>query len=493
MEAELLNIGDLLKNIDYIDIKGKLDKDIIDITNDSRLASDKKAFIAIKGFRTDGHKFIDGAIKNGGKIVFYQEDLDNYLEDILYIKLKDTRKSLAKISAEIFNRPSKDFSLVGITGTNGKTTTTYMLENILNYNNMSTASIGTIGVKLNGRNLKTNHTTPESNELQKIFSQIRDEKIKVCVMEVSSHALDLNRVDESEFDYGIFTNLSLEHMDFHENMENYYQAKKKLFYMTKKSNLVNTDDKYGERLYRELKEDKKIVKSFGLNKDCDYRGENINASMVETNFDFITPEGKRNMTMPISVIYNVYNGISAMAIAMEMGLTLDEVVEAMENYGGAKGRYEVVENEKDLNIVIDFAHTPDAYENLLEFVSKNVDGKIYFVFGVNGDRTVEIRESMGEIAGKYADNLVITSDDPNYDTYENISNDILNGVKKSENTNYILIKNREEAIKWTLEKAKKEDLVLLVGKGHEMFMKYNGEKIPYDERKVVEKILSEID
>lgn len=487
-----MNIKELLKSIDYIETKGNLDVIIEDITNDSRIVSNKKAFIAIKGFRADGHDFIDSAIKNGCKTIFHQDDLANYLEDVAYIKIEDSRKSLAKVSSVLYNKPSESFSLVGITGTNGKTTTTYMLENILNYNNISTASIGTIGVKLNGRNLKTNHTTPEANELQKIFSKVKNEEIKVCVMEVSSHALDLNRVDESDFDYGIFTNLSLEHMDFHKNMENYFNAKKKLFYMSKKSNLVNIDDEYGKRLFQELEKDKIKVKSFGIKNDCDYKAENIKASMVETNFDFITPYGKRNITIPISVIYNVYNAISAMGIAMEMGLTLDEVVEAMENYGGAKGRYEVVENKKDLNIVIDFAHTPDAYENLLNFVSKNVDGKIYFVFGVNGDRTVEIRESMGNIAAKYADSLIITSDDPNYDTYENISKDILNGVKKTDNQNYILIKDREEAIKWAIKKATKDDLVLLVGKGHEMFMKYNGEKIPYDERKVVERILSEL-
>lgn len=484
-----MNIKELLLKIDYEKTKGNLDLDIEDITNDSRKASEKTGFIAIKGFRTDGHKFIKSSIENGAKVIFHEEELDSYDEDITYIKISNSREALAKISGIIFNNPSKDFDLVGITGTNGKTTTTYMLENILNFNDISTASIGTIGVKLNGRNLKTSHTTPEANELQKIFSQIKEEDIKTCVMEVSSHALDLNRVDESYFNIGIFTNLSLEHMDFHKNMENYYNAKKKLFYKTSDMNIVNIDDEYGKRLFNELKSDKIKVRSFGMSEDCDYKAENIKATMINTNFDFITPFGKRNMTIPISVLYNVYNAVSAMATALEIGLSLDNVVNAMENYGGAKGRYELVKNDKDLNIVIDFAHTPDAYEKMLEFIKGKVKGNIYFLFGVNGDRTYEIRSAMGEIAGKYADKLVVTTDDPNFDTYENISKDIIDGINKNKNVDYIKIKDRKEGIKWILERATPDDLVLLVGKGHEVFMKFNGEKYPYDERKTVEEIL----
>lgn len=481
-------LADLLKNIKIENIQGDMNRDIEYISLNSRETNNRTAFIAIKGFVTDGHKYIDNAIENGSNVIFHERELEDYQENITYIQLKNTRYSLAELSSALFENPSKELDIVGITGTNGKTTSTYMLENILNYNNYPTASIGSIGLKIKDENIVLGNTTPESNKLQKIFRDLVDRGIENCVMEVSSHALDLGRADKVDFDYGIFTNLTFEHLELHKTMEAYYQAKKRLFYMTSKSNLINIDDEYGRRLVKELKEDGKNVLTYSLEEEADYMAKNIETTVTNSTFDFVTPKGKIKIFMPMSATFNIYNAVAAMGIACEMGLDLKDIAKGMKKFNNPEGRYEVVENNKDLNLVIDFAHTPDAIENILKFVKDNIDKRIIVLFGVQGARTVETRETMGEVVGKYADFSIITKDDELFDNIDNISKSIIKGMEKY-SKDYVLIKDRREAVKEAINMATPDDIVLFLGKGNERFLKKDNVEEYYHEVEEIQKAL----
>ncbi len=483
-------ISDLLKNLETEDIKGDLSYNIEYISLNSKKADDKTAFIAIKGFVTDGHKYIDNAIENGSKVIFHENDLDRYLDEITYIKLSNTRDALADISSIIFEDPSKKMNIVGITGTNGKTTITFMLENILNNNKRKTASLGSIGLKVNDEIKYLGNTTPEANLLQKTFRELLDDNTENIVMEVSSHALELNRVRGVDFDYGVFTNLTLEHLELHKNMESYYRAKKKLFYMTEKSNIINIDDEYGKRLYNELKEDGKKVFSYSLNKKADYMAKDIEMSVVATKFVFVSPRGEVKVDMPTSATFNVYNAIAAMAVSCEMGLSLEDIAYGINHYKGPEGRYEVVKNNKGLNLVIDFAHTPDAVEKILSFAKESFDKEIIVLFGVQGARTVETREAIGEVAGKYADFSIVTKDDEIFDTVENISKSIIKGINKY-NGDYVFIPDRREAVKEAIKLANENNIILFLGKGNEQFLRKDGIDEYYYEIEEINKALNE--
>ena len=483
-------LSDLLKNLKTEEIKGNLSYDIEYISLNSRKVDGKTAFIAIKGFVTDGHKYIDNAIENGSKIIFHENDLDRYLDEITYIKLSNTRDALADISSILFEEPSKKMNMVGVTGTNGKTTIVFMLENILNNNKRKTASIGSIGLKVNNEIKYLGNTTPEANLLQKTFRELLDDDVENIVMEVSSHALELNRVKNVDFDYGIFTNLTLEHLELHKNMESYYKAKKKLFYMTKKANIINIDDEYGKRLYNELKEDGKKVLSYSLKEKADYMAKNIEMSVVSTKFTFVSPLGEVGINMPTSATFNVYNAVASMAVSSEMGLSLKEIAYGINNYKGPEGRYEVVKNSKGLNLIIDFAHTPDAVEKILSFAKKSFEKEIIVLFGVQGARTVETREAIGEVAGKYADFSIVTKDDEIFDNVENISKSIIKGIDKYKGK-YVYIPDRRKAVKEAIKIANKDNIILFLGKGNEQFLRKDGKDEYYYEIEEIRKALDE--
>ncbi|QQK08459.1 UDP-N-acetylmuramoyl-L-alanyl-D-glutamate--2,6-diaminopimelate ligase [Miniphocaeibacter halophilus] len=482
-------VGELISHIKTEKIKGDITTNIEYISLNSKEVDENTAFIAIKGFVTDGHKFIEDAIKNGSKVIFHQSELKDYIQNITYIKTNNTRAALSELSSVLFGEPSKKLNMVGITGTNGKTTATYMLEEILNYNNRKTASIGSIGLKTSEGNKSLGKTTPESNLLQKIFKDLVDNGVENCVMEVSSHSLELDRVKCTDFDYGIFTNLTLEHLELHNNMEDYYKAKKKLFYMTSKENIINIDDSYGKRLAKELRDDNRSVKTYGINLKADYMAENIEMSVGESKFTFTTPKGYIDIVMPISAIFNVYNALSAMAVACEMGIGLEDIAKGIKEFKGPEGRYEVVKNNKGLNLVIDFAHTPDAVEKILQFAKNNFNKEIIVLFGVQGARTIEAREKIGEVAGKYADISIVTKDDEIFDNVDNISKSIIKGINKNQGK-YIYIPDRREAVKEAIKIANKDNIVLFLGKGNERFLKKDGKEEYYYEIEEINKALA---
>lgn len=479
-----MNIKELLKQIHYIEVVGDRDKTINHITLDSREATKDSVFIAIEGFKTDGHKFIEKAIENECKIIVHTKDIEKEKE-VTYIKVEDGRLSLAEISKAYYNNPSREMTIVGITGTNGKTTTTYMLECILKEAQIKTATIGTMGLKKGDKIENLGKTTPESNKLQEIFHELSQEDYEAVVMEVSSHALELKRVEGTDFDYSAFTNLTYEHLELHGSMENYYQAKKKLFAMISKENIINIDDSYGERLYNELKEEGRKVLSYSMEKPADLVAKIEHMDLEGTSFIYKERDLEEKFEIPIAGKYNIYNAVAAVAIALRMKVEIEDIKKGLQNFEKPEGRYQVVKNHQGLNLIIDFAHTSDGMESIIKSAKENFHKNTIVVFGVSGARTVETQEEIGRVVGNIADYSIVTKDDEIEMEVKDISKNIIRGIEKS-GGKYEYFPDREEAIERAVEMATSDDVVLFLGKGNEKFFKtLGGSKVPYDEEKAV--------
>lgn len=472
---------DLLEKIDYITFKNQNDQDFKDVTFDSRKVSKTGVFVAIKGFETDGHKFIASAIKNGAECIVYTDHID-FVDGISYIRVKDARIALAQVSNALTDFPSRKLRLVGVTGTNGKTSTATFLYRIFKSLDGSCANIGTDGTFINGKMLETQNTTPEISDLNGFFKKALDEKVKNAVIEASSHGLSMHRLDGVDFDYGVFTNLSIEHMDFHKTMGNYFEAKMILLKNAKRK-LVNIDDPYGKR----AKERFEDAITFSIKEDSDYRALDIKQDQGSLSFKV----NGQDFLLHRYALFDIYNILPAIAILNKEGYSLKVLSEKVgELDEKIASRFEFIENDLGINIVIDFAHTPLAFDNTYGAIEKGK--RIIAVYGMSGDRTPEIRKKVGEISAKHKVMSVVTSDDPKFDTYENIANDIISGIEEYKGQ-YVKIKDRKEAIKYALKLADKGDFVLLLGKGEENFIKLKGnEKTYYSEKETVKEVLKEL-
>ncbi|KNF09925.1 UDP-N-acetylmuramoyl-L-alanyl-D-glutamate--2, 6-diaminopimelate ligase MurE [Gottschalkia purinilytica] len=470
--------------------KGNLDINISEVVYDSRMAIKDSLFVAIEGFKVDGHKFIDSAISKGAKAIIVQKDID-VPEGITVIKVKDTRVTLAEVSSKFYKEPSSKLNLIGITGTNAKTTTTYLIKSILETVDEKVGIIGTIGSVIDGKLIKTNNTTPESLELQKTFSMMADANIDSCVMEVSSHALELNRVEYSDFDIGIFTNLSVDHLDYHKTLNNYFEAKTKLFFMTKKYNIINIDDEYGRKIVEKLKDIETPLLTYGVDKKADIYATDIKHHAEGVEFRLNTPIGNTIINMNIPGQFSVYNGLASASCAYAYGISLEDIKKGLNAIEGVKGRFEVVPTNRDFTVIIDFAHTPDALEKVLKSIDEFAEGRKILVFGAGGDRDNSKRAIMGEIAGKYADLSIVTSDNPRTEDPQKIIDDIIKGLKKT-NGEYVSIVDRKEAIKYAIENNRSKDVILLAGKGHETYTIIGEKVLPFDEREIVLEVLKDL-
>lgn len=476
-----MKIEKILKEITYISKKIQNDKEIVGVSSDSRQIKKDYIFLAIKGYEFDGHKYINSAIKNGANAIVYTKDDIEFVDKINYIKVEDERLALAQISNLISNYPSKSMTMIGVTGTNGKTTTANMIAFVLNKLGSSCANIGTDGANLINKTMPTEHTTPEITDLNNILLEAKKENIKNVVMETSSHGLCLKRNYGIAYEYGVFTNLSMEHMDFHKTMDNYFAAKMILLKNSQKQ-VVNIDDDYGKK----AKEIFKDALTISINEDSAYRAKNI--KRVDLGLEFFVNGVKFHLKR--FGFYDIYNSLCAIAIANDLGFKLEEISKVLEDFKGVKSRFEFIENNRGINIVVDFAHTPKAFENIYKDLPK--DKKIYSVYGITGDRTYDIRKAVGKISAKYNIFSVITTDDPKFDTFENISSNIKEGVEENKGE-YVLIKDRKEAIKYAISNAKEGDFVLMLGKGEEKFIKLNGNnKTYYSEKETIREVLEEL-
>ncbi len=478
-------LKDLIKDLEILDVKGDLNLELDGIAYDSRKTKSGSLFVCIEGFKADGHKYIPQAIENGTKALLVQRDVE-VPEGITVVRVKDTRYALASI-ADIFHKhPSGKFKLIGVTGTKGKTTTTYMIKSILDTYGQKTGLIGTICNKIGNEVLPTDRTTPESYDLQELFGEMLEKKVDSVVMEVSSHALDLHRVSCSEFDIGVFTNLSRDHLDFHKTFENYLAAKIKLFKMCKKG-LVNIDSEYGRQVVDSAECE---VLTFGIDNDADIKAVDVVKKQDSVEFKVITPWFTEEIHVNIPGKFSVYNALAAVGSCALMGISFEYIKDGLKSVT-VPGRAEVVATGTDYTVIIDYAHSPDSLENILATVKGYAPARVISLFGCGGDRDKSKRPIMGEISGKYADFTIITSDNPRTEEPSAIINDIEEGIKKTKAA-YITIVDRREAIKYAIQNARPNDIIVLAGKGHETYIMLNDKTIHFDEREVVREILVEM-
>ncbi|AIY85012.1 UDP-N-acetylmuramyl-tripeptide synthetase family protein [Clostridium baratii str. Sullivan] len=481
-----MKLAKLIEGLEYEVLKGNLDVSINSINYDSRKVKDGDMFVCIKGFKSDGHNFINAAINNGAKVIVCEDEAD-VKDGITLIKFKDTRKALAKIGAKYYDNPCDKLNIIGVTGTNGKTTTAFMIKNILESCNEKVGLIGTIANYIGDEKLETERTTPESLELQELFRNMVDKGVKYCVMEVSSHSLELDRVYGVDFEVGIFTNLTRDHLDFHKTFENYYKAKYKLFPRSKTS-IVNIDDKYGVRITEDLqKENITNFITYGIKNRADIMSKNEKLENMDILFDLVTEDKTERVLLPIPGEYNIYNALGAISACKVLGISLEDIKEGLKHVV-VPGRCERAARGHKLpyEIIIDYAHTPDGLENILKTAREFTRGRLISVFGCGGDRDKVKRPQMGKIGTDLSDVAVITSDNPRSEEPDSIIDDIIAGIEKD---NYIRITNRHEGIEKAMEIAEEGDVIVIAGKGHETYQILNTGTIHFDEREVIEEIL----
>ena len=476
-----MKLQDILIGIDVLDIYNTNEIDITHITNNSRECMEGSLFVAVRGFQTDGHKYIDSAIENGAVSIICEE----YRSDLkcTQVVVKSSRRAEALAASNFYGNPQKKFSLLGVTGTNGKTTVTYLLKHILEYAGKKIGLIGTNQNMIGDKVFETGRTTPDSIELQGIFAQMADAEVDCCIMEVSSHALELDRVYGCTYKVGAFTNLTQDHLDFHITMDNYAKAKEKLFSISEVS-VINVDDSYGKEMTKSAKD--KLF-TYSCSGGAELKAENVSLSSEGVSFDLM---GER-ISLAIPGEFSVYNALCAIGMALGCGLELPTIKEALLSAQGVKGRAEVVKTNTDYTVLIDYAHTPDGIENILKTVKGFANGRTIIVFGCGGDRDNTKRPIMGKIAGELADFCVVTSDNPRTEDPMKIISMVEEGVKKS-GADYVVIESRRDAIKYAMDNAKKGDVIVLAGKGHETYQILADGTIHFDEREVVKDILAQI-
>ena len=485
-----MNLKNILQGIENIKGKGNFDIEIENIESDSRKVTKNGLFFAIKGFAVDGTDYINSAVENGAIAVVIEDEKDikkiEKINDITVALVPDIRKAMAISAWNFYDNPSKKLRLVGVTGTKGKTTTTFMVKEILEKQGYKVGLIGTIANYIGEVCLgDSSRTTPESIELQKLFARMVEEKCQVAVMEVSSQSLKMDRVYGCDFDIGVFTNFSEDHISEHEHpdMEDYFKSKCKLFDMCKTA-FINVDDLYGEKL-------KKIIPcefaTYGIDNSCNLLAKDITITNSYVDFKVKLTDRNERVKVDIPGRFTVYNALAAISIALKLGCSSENIKEALLEIK-VPGRSELVPNKKGLTIMIDYAHSPESLENILSAVKSYTRGKVISVFGCGGDRDTSKRAIMGEISGRIADYTIITSDNPRTEKPELIVEEIESGMKKT-NGKYEVVVDRIEAIKTAINMAGKTDIIVLAGKGHEPYQEINGVKYPFDERKIVNDII----
>ena len=482
-EENSMKLSELLKNVEVKELIGSDQMSIGGISFDSRTVKPGDVFICISGFQTDGHKFAPMAVEKGAVAVIAERDISEL--GVTCVVVDNARKAMALVSAEFYGHPQNKFCLIGITGTNGKTTTTYLVKSVLEAMGKKVGLIGTNQNMIGTEIIPSKHTTPDSLELMKLFAKMADRKVDYVVMEVSSHSLALDRVAACRFDVGAFTNITQDHLDFHNTMEEYLAAKGILF-KNSVVGAINADDSGAEYLIENATCDKMLT--YGVEKDCDLRSSKVELTESGVLFD-LSYEGKEySVELGIPGQFSVYNALTALSCLAAAGVSLDDAVKYLKVARGVKGRVEVVETGKDFTVIIDYAHTPDGLYNVIETIRGFAKGRVITVFGCGGDRDKTKRPKMGKISSEMSDLSVVTSDNPRSENPDSIIEDVLVGVKEG-GGEYVVVPNRFEAIEYALDNAKENDIVLLAGKGHETYQILADRTISFDEREIVRKLL----
>jgi UDP-N-acetylmuramoyl-L-alanyl-D-glutamate--2,6-diaminopimelate ligase len=508
-----MELRKLLEGVEIRKITGETLKEIKGIAYHSKQIGKGFLFAAIRGMEVDGHQFIEEAVERGAEAVVLEEDREVSNRTMIFVP--NSRQALAKISLNFYGDPSSRVRLIGITGTNGKTTTTYLLESIFKKAGCTVGVIGTINYRFGEKITPAPNTTPESLDLQRILGEILREGTSHVIMEVSSHGLDLDRVFGCQFDGAVFTNFTSEHLDYHKTLEQYFESKKKLFsdYLMKSRKkrrfaVTNHDDPRGEEMVKGI--DLPTIR-YGLNPSCDITADQVTSSFEGLSCRIRTPEADFPVHSKLIGSFNLYNILAAVSVGIGMGVPLETLKEGVEGLEGVSGRFEKVENERGIHVIVDYAHTHDALEwvllglrSILESGPQN-NGKMITVFGCGGDRDRTKRPLMGEVAGKVSDLAILTSDNPRTEDPLAILDEVEKGLKSlplkewdqneiklwRSRKGYLKVPDRREAIRMAIRLAQPEDTVLIAGKGHEDYQIIGKKRFPFDDRIEAKKALEE--
>ena len=479
-----MKLKEIVKNLEILESTADLEMEIGGISYDSRKTQPGDLFVAIRGFASDGHRYIPKAVEKGAAAVLCEAAPE---DGTPYVRVADCRLGLALASREFFGDPAAEMTMIGITGTSGKTTSSYLLKHLLESKlDAKVGLIGTNGNMIGDEFLHTEHTTPESYELHKLFRSMADAGCTHVVMEVSSHSLTLERVAGINYDVALYTNLSQDHLDFHNTMEEYAAAKKRIFSQCKKG-CVNLDDKWAGFM---MEGAKCSISTFSTERnDADLIAKDIRLSANGVRFAAVDDRGLALTRLGIPGLFSVHNALGVMSVGLALGISLADCADAMSSAKGVKGRLEIVPTDRDFSIIIDYSHKPDALENVLKTLKPVTKGRLMALFGCGGDRDKAKRPIMGAIAADNADLVIVTSDNPRTEDPNEIIREITEGMK-GKRTPAKVICDRVEAIHWAIDNAGPGDVILLAGKGHEDYQVVGHEKHHMDEREIVAEYLA---
>lgn len=479
-----MQLAELVRGITPKKISGEPHTEISGLTYDSRLVKPGDLFAAILGTRQDGHRYLEEAVKKGAAALLVETPLKN--SSIPQIVVSNSREALAHMAAAFYHHPDEQLTLIGVTGTNGKTTTTYLVEAIFQKTGIKTGIIGTIQYKIGEKIIPTKNTTPESADLFQMFREMAETGVGAAAIEVSSHALDQGRIEGIHFNAAVFTNLTQDHLDYHQTIEAYFQAKAKLFeaHFLKKNAVavINLDDPFGQRLQNQIKTP---TITYGLDKKADVRASQIQLQWKETSFQVETPKGGCFIKLPLAGEFNVYNAMAAIGVGLSQNLPLETIQAGLESAKPVRGRFELASENQPFAVIVDYAHTPDGLENLLQSAKKLTPKKLIVVFGCGGDRDRGKRPKMGAIAENFADEIIVTSDNPRSEDPMAIIREIEKGMNKPHHVE----PDRQKAIGLALSLAKPHDSVIIAGKGHETMQIFKDKSIHFDDREIVKVFL----
>ena len=480
-----MKLSELLEVLPEARADGELSAEVRGIKYDSRKVESGDVFVALKGEHLDGHDFVREACRRGAVAVVVERKVET---PGIKVVVRDTRKALALLSAKFFGEPARKLKIIGVTGTNGKTTVSFLVRSVLEEAGVRTGLIGTVEYIIGGRKFPASLTTPLPPELHRAFGRMVEAGDRAVVMEVSSHSLVLDRVYGLPFSVAVFTNLSRDHLDFHLTMEDYFRAKAKLFEMLEPSGwaVYNGDDPYGAMLREHTKAQ---LISYGLSEGVDIRAEGVVCDRQGVVFTLRSPWGDFPVRLRLSGRFNVYNALAAAGVGLALGVRPEDVVRGMVSVESVPGRFERVDLGQGFEVIVDYAHTPDALENLLLSAREISQGRVLVVFGCGGERDRGKRPRMGEVAGRLADFVFVTSDNPRSEPPERIIEDILEGMP--EGAKYVVEEDRRRAIGRAIRMAREGDVVVIAGKGHESYQIVGDRKFPFDDRKVAERFLAE--
>lgn len=478
-------LSEIMKEIEVQASSGDTQVSIKGISMDSRRVQPGDLYACVPGFKVDGHDYAASAIASGAVALVVERFLPL---DVPQVKVVNVRQVMGPIASMVYGRPSEQLELIGVTGTNGKTTITYLIEKIAAKQNQKVGIIGTLGSRINGREIPGERTTPEALEIQKLLGEMVSEGVTIAVMEVSSHALDLGRVEGCEFDVGIFTNLTQDHLDYHKTMEEYLHAKSRLFANLKgeglsKLSILNGDDPVFPKLSHASSAP---VVSYGIHNAVDYRAENVEVTAEGVRFQIRFKEGIQDICYATPGFFSVYNALAAFVWGVERGYAPKAVAEALAEIPGVPGRFESVRSGQPFQVIVDYAHTPDGLENVVRTARDFTQGRLITIFGCGGDRDRGKRPLMGEAASEWSDFLIVTSDNPRTEDPDQIINEVLAGVS---GIDYVALRDRREAIWTACRMAKPGDTLLIAGKGHETYQIFGTEVHPFDDREVAREAL----